>query len=309
MSWLKIEFDLLNGTAVEPFSELLDALGAVSVTMTDAGDQPILEPDPGATPLWDVVRVAALFPADSDPAAVLAGLREAGAPDPLPAHRVETLDDQDWERAWISRFQPMRFGERLWVRPSWSDMDPGADAVVLDLDPGLAFGTGTHETTALCLEWLDQARLDGWACIDYGCGSGILAIAALKLGARHVDATDIDPQALTATRSNALANQVADRLDLVAPAGLAVTGVDLLMANILAGPLHDLAAEFATRVRTGGRVLLSGILEQQAPALQSRYAEWFDMDTRWQRGDWILLAGVRRGATATPGQPAAGEPT
>jgi ribosomal protein L11 methyltransferase len=202
--------------------------------------------------------------------------------------------DQDWTRAWMDRFQPMRFGRRLWIYP-WNIEPPDdGDAVVVRLDPGLAFGTGTHPTTALCLAWLDGAGLAGKTVVDYGCGSGVLALAALKLGAARVLAVDNDDQALAATRANAERNAVADRVDLYTPQSLPGVAADVLVANILAGPLHDLAPQFAQLVRPGGALALSGILREQAGDLLTRYGEWFDDLVVSAQDDWVRISGVAR---------------
>jgi ribosomal protein L11 methyltransferase len=274
-----------------PVEDALFELGAVSVTLEDAADDPVLEPAPGATPLWPTVVVKALFDAGSSPDAIRSALVQAlpGAPDP----RFELLADKAWEREWLKDFRPMRFGRRLWVCPG--GMAAGdADAIRVELDPGLAFGTGTHPTTALCLEWLDAQSLDGRQVVDYGCGSGILAIAALRLGAQRIVAMDIDPQALRATRENAARNGVLARLEVTADPALATASADVLLANILAGPLVELAPRFAQAVRPGGLLALSGLLAEQAAAVTAAYQPWFDIGTTATREGWTLLAGRRR---------------
>jgi ribosomal protein L11 methyltransferase len=225
---------------------------------------------------------------------------------------LEAVADRAWEREWLKDFRPMRFGRRLWVcpggqRPPVSEdpqdraSDEGApslEPVLLELDPGLAFGTGTHATTALCLEWLDSGAshwLDGAEVIDYGCGSGILAVAALRLGARHAVAMDIDPQALIATRENAARNGVADRVQATDDPECGHAAADVLLANILAGPLVDLAPRLAGLVRPGGLIALSGLLLEQAGAVTDAYRPWFDIDLTGTRDDWGLLTGRRRG--------------
>jgi ribosomal protein L11 methyltransferase len=204
------------------------------------------------------------------------------------------LEDRAWEREWLKDFKPMQFGRRLWVCPGGMSLPASArDACIIDLDPGLAFGTGTHPTTAMCLEWLDGADLAGTRVIDYGCGSGILAIAALKLGAREAVGTDIDPQALMASRDNAERNAVSDKL-VLQTVERTIDPADVLLANILAGPLAELAASFAKLVKPGGRIVLSGILKEQALPLAQTYAAWFDMDSPVYREDWARLVGKRR---------------
>lgn len=274
-----------------PFEDALFELGAVSVTLEDAADDPVLEPAPGATPLWPTVVVKALFDAGADPGAIRSALAQAlqGGPEP----RFEALADKAWEREWLKDFRPMRFGRRLWVCPG--GMSAGdADAIRVELDPGLAFGTGTHPTTALCLEWLDAQPLEGRQGVDYGCGSGILAIAAALLGAQRILAMDIDPQALLATRENAARNGVHARIAVTADPALAPASVDVLLANILAGPLVELAPRFAQAVRPGGLLALSGLLAEQAAAVTAAYQPWFDIGTTATREGWALLAGRRR---------------
>lgn len=222
--------------SIEPnrVEEILARHGAQAVTLTDAGDEPVLEPAPGTTPLWRDTRMTALFAADADFDNLRSDLKQALALETLPENHVETLVDRAWEREWLKDFGPMRFGERLWVSPEDCDVD--ADhAVIVRLDPGLAFGTGTHATTALCLEWLDSIDIGGNTLLDIGCGSGILSIAALKLGARSVTAVDNDLQALTATRQNALSNGVDDRLETSTQIDQTEQQADYIVANILAG--------------------------------------------------------------------------
>ena len=275
----------------EPYEDALFQLGAVSVTLEDAADDPVLEPAPGETPLWPTVVVKAVFGAETDTGVLAACLAQA-LPD-APAPLFETLPDKPWEREWLKDFKPMRFGQRLWVCPG--GLPAGApDAIRIELDPGLAFGTGTHPTTALCLEWVDAQDLAGLAVVDYGCGSGILAIAAAKLGAGSVLAMDIDPQALIATHENAERNGVAGRVVVTGDPQLAAGSADVLLANILAGPLVELAPRFARAVRPGGHVALSGLLLEQADTVTSAYRPWFDIATATTRDGWALLAGRRR---------------
>jgi len=289
MAWLQLHLSA-NDTDVESLQSLLEGLGAVAVTITDAADQPLFEPPPGETPLWKENIVSALFEQHTDAELLNVALQQALG-SPLPAHRFEILEDQPWERAWMDDFKPMRFGRRLWIVPSWSEA-PDAEAVNLRLDPGLAFGTGTHETTALCLEWLDGAELRDKLVMDFGCGSGVLAIAALLLGARHAWACDIDPQALLATQDNAAANGVADRLICVlardVPDDLQC---DLVLANILAGPLVELHPQLSALCKTDGNVVLSGILAAQGDAVRNAYAQNFDLDPTAQKNDWLRVSG------------------
>jgi ribosomal protein L11 methyltransferase len=292
MPFLQLTLDV-GAADPGPCEDVLFDLGAVSVTLEDAADDPVLEPAPGETPLWPTVRVKALFAADvdRDDLAGSVARRLAGSPPP----RFEVIADRAWEREWLKDFAPMRFGRRLWVCPGGLPAgDP--DAVRIELDPGLAFGTGTHPTTGMCLEWLDGSDPRGCDVVDYGCGSGILAIAALKLGAARVRAVDIDPQALIATRDNALRNAVETRLTVTGDPSLADRSVDLLLANILAGPLIELAPRFAAAVRPGGAVVLSGILAGQADAVTAAYRAWFDIGLTATRDGWGLLSGRRRAA-------------
>ncbi|HNR92299.1 MAG TPA: 50S ribosomal protein L11 methyltransferase [Dokdonella sp.] len=276
----------------------LDDVGALSITLLDAdadtsNEQAILEPAVGETPLWPMIALVALFEADVDRAGLVHVLGEL-VPDITPEQiGFREVEEQDWTRAWMDRFQPMRFGERVWIYP-WNIEPPSdGDAVVVRLDPGLAFGTGTHPTTALCLEWLDGADLAGRDVIDYGCGSGVLAIAAALLGARRVVAVDNDPQALSATLDNAARNGVDARIAVAAPGDEDTAPADVLVANILAGPLHELAGLFAARVKPGGGLALSGILVGQDAELCTRYAEWFDDLVVTQREDWVRITARR----------------
>jgi ribosomal protein L11 methyltransferase len=259
----------------------------------DAEDQPIFEPDLGTTPLWSHTHLLALFEADTDQTALLESLQSIWQGE-LPEHQIEDIADQDWERSWMEHFQPMRFGQRLWIVPSWHAA-PEPHAVNLLLDPGLAFGTGTHPTTALCLEWLDGQELQGQQLIDFGCGSGILAIAALLLGAEQVVGTDIDTQALEASRDNAQRNQLADaRFALYLPEDMPQQPADVLVANILAGPLVKLAPQLTALVKPGGLIALSGILAEQTDQILAAYQEAFQLDPVAGHDGWIRISGRRR---------------
>lgn len=291
MPWLQLIFETIELDA-ERFSDLLSAAGANAVTFLDSADQPLYEPPVGETPLWSRTRVIGLFDAGADMAAVLDHVRQAIAPEALPAHRISPLEDKDWEREWMDSFKPMPFGERLWIVPSWTQA-PQPEAINILLDPGLAFGTGTHPTTALCLQWLDANGAAHDEVIDYGCGSGILAVAAAKLGARHVWAVDNDPQALIATRDNAEKNHVADTISVVLPNALPAVRTPLLLANILAQPLMDFAERFAAHVIPGGHIVLSGILAEQAEQVAACYAPWFVMQPAVHRDEWVRLNGRR----------------
>lgn len=293
MPWLRISLDSFPHDP-EQLSELLSAAGAVAVTFADAADQPILEPLPGEARLWRHTQVSGLFPAGTTATPVLDELRRALG-DPMLQATITLLEDQDWERVWMDQFHPLLFGRRLWICPHWHT-PPNPQDVTVMLDPGLAFGTGTHATTALCLEWLDAQDLRDKTVIDYGCGSGILAIAAAKLGARQVWAVDYDPQALIATANNATANDVSSRISLHEPDSLPQITADILLANILAGPLLEFAPRFARLVQPGGKIVLSGILIGQASALLEKYQAWFNMEPVATREEWVRLSGQRSDA-------------
>jgi ribosomal protein L11 methyltransferase len=307
MVFYEIEFPLaaLSSEAVEA---ALFEIGASSITFVDRGDEPVLEPAPGEIRLWSDTLVRALFQQSSDapPTGQAAAGDPAGDPaagdparnvDRLAAYlgvevgaaaRVRWVKDRDWERVWLADWKSMRFGRRLWVCPTAAALPDDPEAVVVRLDPGLAFGTGTHPTTALCLQILESLPVAGRAVIDYGCGSGILGLAALKLGAAHVRAVDLDPQALLATRDNAIRNGVAARLE--------VTGIDgdlaqayCVMANILAGPLIELAPKLTAACEPEGWLILSGLLKTQAYAVKAAYSSAFDMVQVVERDDWCCI--------------------
>lgn len=279
------------GNVAEALEAALEATGAAAITLTDAADDPVLEPAPGTTPLWRTTRVLALYDNTMSPAAVTDELARLYGP--LPPWEAQPVPERDWPRAWLDAFQPMRFGARLWITPSWHE--PPRDGVSVVLDPGLAFGTGTHPTTALCLTWLDELPLTGETVLDYGCGSGILAIAALKLGAHHVVAVDHDPQALSATRENANRNRVADRITLLRPDGLADSAqFGIVVANILAGPLIALAPRLIQLVAPGGRIALAGLLDAQAAEVAGPYRTAIAFEAPRSRDGWTLLSGRRK---------------
>ncbi len=290
MPWTQLSLSTAADRA-QRLAEALQAAGALAVSLADAADDPVLEPAPGETRVWTRTRLSALFAAGTD----LDPLRRALAPHLEPAERASwstrELADQDWERAWLAHFRPLRFGRRLWVCPS--DRPPPEPAAVnVVLDPGLAFGTGTHPSTALCLEWLDGAELRGAHLIDYGCGSGILAVAAALLGARSVVAVDIDPQALAATAENAARNGVGARISACAPKALGPEpGADIVLANILAGTLLELRAALCALLRPGGALVLSGILAAQAAELRAAYAGEISFAPERERDGWALLCG------------------
>jgi ribosomal protein L11 methyltransferase len=292
MTWLQAH--LTSDKASSPMLEsLFERLGALSVTLTDAGDEPQLETAPGEERIWSETIVTGLFAGDTDKVSLEAAIRSAiGQLGIMAELTLEPLEDQDWERAWMENFHPMQFGEHLWIVPR--DRQPPADAVdpvVVFLDPGLAFGSGTHPTTALCLQWLDSQDITGKRLVDFGCGSGILAIAALKLGAGSALGIDHDPQALIASEQNAQENGVAGRLTLTksnAPVG---AQADIVIANILASILIDLAEQIGSLVRPGGQIALSGILAEQAAAVMAAYSGSFELETPREQEGWVLIAG------------------
>jgi ribosomal protein L11 methyltransferase len=288
--WLQLSINCSDTEA--PLLELVfEDLGALSVTLGDAGDQPLLETPPDSQQLWHHTRISALFEGDQDPIQLRASLASFLDAELVARLRWERIEERIWERVWLEHFKPMEFGRRLWVCPAGESIDREG-AVVVQLDPGLAFGTGTHPTTALCLEWLDAQHLAGKRVLDYGCGSGILAIAALKLGALSAVAVDHDQQALTASRDNARNNGVAERLTTCLPDELSDSGFDLLVANILAGPLIQLAPLFARLLRPGGHFALSGILEEQHAEVASSYRSFATLAPPKQRQEWLLLSGT-----------------
>jgi ribosomal protein L11 methyltransferase len=292
VTWLQLRLDVEPGEVPE-LEALLLATGAVAVTLEDNADQPLLEPGVGETPLWNQTKLTGLYPADADMQSVLGR---------LPVHflqsvnhRVEILEDKDWERAWMQHYRPMQFGQRLWVCPSWLE-PPQPDAINLLLDPGLAFGTGTHPTTALCLQQLDGLPLEGQTVVDYGCGSGILAVAALKLGASLALGVDNDPQALVASQENALRNEIApESLSVTLPQQvdqkLWAQRADVVIANILAGPLVELSNTLLDFLQPGGVLLLSGLLQTQTAALCDHYSDRIKLEIVAEKDDWVCLRG------------------
>jgi ribosomal protein L11 methyltransferase len=291
MPHLALSFPLGTRDAQSTEAACFEA-GALAVTLTDSHDDPVLEPAPGEIRLWPSTQVQALFEADAGRDAVITAV-SAFLDLPVSEIDVTELADRAWEREWLKDFHAMRFGRRLWVAPHHERVnDP--NAIVVRLDPGLAFGTGTHATTALCLEWLDANLYNGAHIIDYGCGSGILALAAIKLGAGSAACFDIDPQALLATRDNAFANDVQQRFTVCESASDLPDQVDVLLANILSTPLRALAQEFAGRVKRGGSVVLAGLMEHEVSEVTDAYRPWFDIDRFGARDNWVCLAGSRR---------------
>lgn len=295
MPWIQLQISADPDNA-DQLEDLLMEMGAEAVSMEDAADQPLYEPDPGTTPLWHQTSVTGLFDSQRDIDQLCTELKDAWhqqTQQSLPEIEVTLVEDKDWEREWMDDFKPLQFGNRLWIVPSWHQA-PNPDAANLSLDPGLAFGTGTHPTTALCLEWLDGQDVSGQQIIDYGCGSGILGLASLLLGADHVIGVDTDPQALEASRENARRNKVEEsRLDLYLPEDEPGTVADVMLANILAQPLIGLAPHLASKVKPGGQLALSGILSNQARDVMAAYEPWFVMDEPEQREEWIRLTGRR----------------
>ncbi len=292
MTWWQFSLNC-QASELEQIEGLMQDLGALSLSLGDAGDEPIYEPLPGTTPVWQESIVTATFDAIVAPE-VLYQQISAALPDHLVnSLRQHSLQDQDWEQAYKQHFHPIQCAPDLWIVPSWSN-PPDPQATIIELDPGLAFGTGSHPTTALCLAWLAARRPDGMQVIDYGCGSGILAIAALKLGASRVRAVDIDAQALSASEANIRVNGIdADRIPLSLPEAMDNSPVDLLMANILAGPLVELASVFANLVKSGSYILLSGILKPQLEDIQLAYQPFFRLDPAQSREDWVCISGQR----------------
>ncbi len=293
MPWLQLRLDTHPGE-IELLEDLMQATGAVAVTMEDNADEPVLEPGVGETPLWRHIRLTGLYDASADMKNVLAKF-------PVEAieqsnHRVEILEDKDWEREWIQHYQPMKFGDQLWICPSWLE-PPDPNAINLLLDPGLAFGTGTHPTTSLCLSQIARTPLTGQKIVDYGCGSGILGVATLKLGAEYVLGVDNDPQALVASRENAHRNGIADSaLSIALPGEVELQplagGIDMVIANILAGPLMELSDILINFLKPGGILLLSGLIEDQAETLISHYSDRISLKVAGQLDGWICLRGI-----------------
>lgn len=290
MAWIQINA-VVSEALAEPLSDAFLEANAASVTFEDAKDQPIFEPDLGTTPVWSSTKVIGLFDAEIDSQGVIRFLTQLLPAVPIDSYKVEVLEDKDWVRAWMDQFKPMQFGKKLWIVPSWSE-PPQKDAVNLMLDPGMAFGTGTHPTTSLCLQWLDKQAPKDLSVIDYGCGSGILALAAQKLGAKSVAGTDIDPQAITASKQNAERNNEEIPFNLVED--FDSEPVDLLVANILAGPLKELASEFDRLLKPGGTLVLSGLLATQAEGLIEHYQQFgIQLDNQETQDEWGLLSGQK----------------
>ena len=302
MKWLQIHITV-EQAQVDFTETLLSSLGAVSVTLDDAENQDLLEPLPGETPLWNKVIVTGIYAQEDDEEIdVDALITFITAQMPEAPLRYEFLEDQEWERTWMDTYEPIQIGEKYWIVPEWMEA-PEADAVNIKLDPGLAFGTGNHASTFLCLQWLGKVDLKDKIVIDYGCGSGILGVAALLLGAKKVYATDIDPQAVLATKQNAELNGVLENLYVGLPEEfnkeLKNQKADVFVANILAGPLMELASEFATLVKSEGEFALAGILEEQVADVSSVYSEFFDILQVEKRDEhWCRISGKRKNTPA-----------
>ncbi|HGF7510954.1 50S ribosomal protein L11 methyltransferase [Vibrio cholerae] len=295
MPWIQIKLNATNDNAEAIGDMLMEETGAVSVTFLDAKDTPVFEPLPGETRLWGDTDVVALYEADMDTSLILQQIKASNMLAEGFAHKVEQVEDKDWEREWMDNFHPMQFGRRLWICPSWREV-PDPQAVNVMLDPGLAFGTGTHPTTALCLEWLDNLDLSGKTVIDFGCGSGILAIAAIKLGAAKVIGIDIDPQALLASKDNAARNGVEDQIEVYLPKdqpeGLVA---DVVVANILAGPLRELSPIIKGLLKLGGQLAMSGILDTQAESVAEFYRDDLKLDPIAEKSEWCRISGRKLG--------------
>ena len=298
MSWLQISINTTKNHA-ELAENCLFSAGAQTVTLTDAADQPILEPGPNETPVWNSVIVTGLFSFENNERQLLDVVHN-DLVDIKHSCSTEILEDQNWTRAWMEHFHAMQFGERLWVCPLHI-APPEPEAINLRLDPGLAFGTGTHPTTSLCLRWLDQnIGLNSKAqenILDYGCGSGILAIAACMLGVNHADGVDIDPQAMIASQTNAETNKVREKITTWLADDYqkhhTETQYDIVIANILSGPLAELAPKLAGHTKTNGDIVLSGILKEQAESVRHAYCAFFKMDAPVYQEDWVLLHGIK----------------
>ena len=292
MPWQRLSV-IVQEEIVEQISLLLSELDAVSVTFQDAGDQPQYEPKPGQIPIWRQTRITALFEVGISLKEIQSLVSNQIGENYLLNWTVDQLEDQIWERIWLDHFQPMCFGKNFWVCPTdYVPPDPGAKFITLD--PGLAFGTGTHPTTALCLEWLALHSVKNKSIVDYGCGSGILAVASLMLEAKVAFAVDIDPQALIATQENALKNRVERSMRCCEPKDMTDCKADVVIANILAEPLIDLVLVIKKLVRSGGDLVLSGILKNQAKQIENAYIPFFKIIETDFLEDWARIYAVRR---------------
>lgn len=296
MAWQQLRVQV-RSDQIEPLEQLLLDYGGLSISYLDAEDQPVFQKEPGSTPLWDLVDLVCLFEQEANLDGLLFLLRQHPAIEDKETLSLEALEDQAWERSWMADFKAMQFGERLWVCPSWQE-PPEPSAINIMLDPGLAFGSGSHATTSMCLQWLEQNTRDDSTVIDYGCGSGILAIAAALLGAPRVIAVDNDPQAITATIENAKRNHIPEGvietyLPEQLPDDRTSLQADILVANILAEPLMQLAEDLSRLVKPQGHIALSGLLAEQADGLLEHYSLWFEMDEAALSEEWARLSGIR----------------
>ena len=291
--WRQLKIQLKSEDASE-LEQTLFKSGALSISYLDAEDQPVFQKEPNSTPLWDNAFLLCLFDGNVELDSLLADLKGNTGILNNENLAVEVIEDKDWERSWMEDFKPMQFGEKLWILPSW-ETPPDPTAANLMLDPGLAFGSGTHTTTSLCLRWLGKSAIDTKEVIDYGCGSGVLAIAAALLGAKKVHAVDNDPQAIAATLDNSYRNNIAEGIiTAYLPEALPELNPDILIANILSEPLIDLSLKFADLVKPGGQIVLSGILEEQVTSLLSCYKRCFDLDAPIIENEWVLITGTRK---------------
>lgn len=292
MAWHQVSVTS-NAAIASDISNFLSKLGAVSVTFMSATKKPVYEPAIGETKIWEQTKSIALFELEASPEIIKTLLLQQFTENNIHHWTAEILQDEIWERAWMEHFQPMQFAERLWVYPSGQEQSkPGT--VSLILDPGLAFGSGTHPTTALCLEWLAKQDVTGKTVIDFGCGSGILAVAAVLLGAKEAHAIDIDPQALTATQDNAKKNKVTAKIKTYLAEEFTPFAADIVLANILAQPLIELSENISALVQPQGQLVLSGILKEQADSVRSRYQADFSIDAAIIQGDWCRLDGLKK---------------
>ena len=292
MPWQQLKIQL-HSDQIHALEPRLLANAAISISYLDAENQAIFQLEPGSTPLWDNSYLLCLFDETADLEALLKWLKQHPAVINKRLLQVEVFADQDWERSWMQDFKAMQFGNRLWICPSWQS-PPDSDSINIMLDPGLAFGSGSHATTSMCLQWLAQAPLEGSEVIDYGCGSGVLAIAAALLGANRVYGVDNDPQAIVATLDNSHRNNIDDAvLTACLPEALPPLQVDILVANILAEPLLQLAEKFSILLKPGGKIVLSGLLPELADTILNTYDRWFAMDTPVLEREWVRLSGTR----------------
>ena len=292
MPWIQLKIDT-NAQNAEPLGDVLSDAGALAVTFLDAKDTPMYEPKPGEVMLWPDTRVVGLFDAQTNIESLINELVQSNKLSADIPWKADPLEDKDWEREWMDNFHPMQFGKKLWVCPSWRDV-PNPGAVNVMLDPGLAFGTGTHPTTSLCLQWLDSQSIQNKTFVDFGCGSGILGVAALKLGAEKGIGIDIDPQALQASMENARRNDVDSALEVFLPENQPSLQADFVFANILSGPLISLRETITAFCKPGGKLVLSGILAEQVPNIEKAYGKDFELEASKIDGEWARVSGHRK---------------